>query len=161
MQSLKTSLFVSGLLLLLLAGGSDGLAQNPGGARQQYGDWKYNAEKGYHYREYQYKPKPTDTKYEHEYVVYYKNHPQRKSWLYYYNPKTEKFWARCPSAVNDKYKDQVKQGKELWSILPSDKRMKSLDEIDNKSFPEPSAKCPTIPGSSDNAPIKSPPADLP
>jgi hypothetical protein len=141
-----------------------GLAQGPG-ARQQYSGWQYNQDKGYHYRKYEYKAAPNDKQYKHEYVIYYKQDPKKKvpdTWVYYYNPTTEKFWARYPTTNHPKYGEDAKAGKEVWSVLPPEHRKKDIYQIDQKQFPEPKANyCPPVPSCKDNCNLMSPPADLP
>lgn len=151
----------AGLLTLALAPRPEAAAQGKAEPRQKYGAWMQHAEKGYHYREYFFKPKASDKEYQHQYVVYYKNDAQKRNWVYFYSPKSEKFWARYPTALNEKYKDQVKAGKELWSVLPADKRKKDLGEIDNAAFGAVGNECPTIPESTDKVAIEVPPSDLP
>lgn len=134
-----------------------------GGARQRYGGWMLNPDKGYYYRKYEYKVRPTDTRYQHQYVIYYKN-DQRipNTWVYFYNPTTQKFWARYPTVRHQKFGAGARAGKELWSILPAAARHKNLHTVDLKRFSEPNpAVCPPIPGSTDNTPMRAPTSDLP
>src|SRR5206468_575373 len=95
--------------------------------RQYYSGWHYNSAKKYHYREYYYKAKPSDTVYKTQYVVY---KPQRtKSYVYWYNPESKKYWARCPTVHHAKYGAEVKKGKDYWGMLPESKKQGGLDEI--------------------------------
>jgi hypothetical protein len=141
-----------------------GLAQGP--ARQSYTkEWQYNKEKGYHYRKYEYKTAPTDTQYKHQYVIYYKDDAKKQipnTWVYYYNPTTEKFWARYPTTNHPKYGADAKAGKEVWSLLPKEHQKKDLYQIDQKKWEEPKANyCPPVPACKDNCNLMSPPSDLP
>jgi hypothetical protein len=133
------------------------------GARQQYGPWQYNKEKNYYYREYQYKVKANDKEYQHEYCIYFKDDAKvNNKWVYFYNPKTEKFWARYPTVNNETYKKYAEKGKEAWSELPGKYRQKDIYQIDAKTWPAPKTDyCPTIPAATDGALMKTPPADLP
>lgn len=134
-------------------------------ARQRYGPWQYNKEKGYHYRKFEYKANSIDKEYRHEYVIYYKNDPKKQinnNWVYFYNPTTEKYWARYPTTHHPQYGKDAKAGKEIWSVLPTQHRQKDLYGIDNKHWPTPPANyCPTVPMSTDNLNLLSPPSDLP
>jgi hypothetical protein len=133
--------------------------------RQVYGPWQYNQEKGYHYRKFEYKAEPADTAYKHEYVIYYKADPKKQinnNWVYFYNPTTEKYWARYPTTNHPQYGKDAKAGREVWSVLPTQHRQKDLYAIEQKHWPTPPANyCPTVPTSSDNINLMSPPSDLP
>ncbi len=144
-----------GLSAYALAGG--------GGARQSYGAWQYNKDKNYYYREYKYKEKPTDTNYQHQYCVYYKDDSKvNNKWVYFYNPKTEKYWARYPTTNNDQYKKYAEKRQEAWSELPAQYQQKDIYQIDKKSWPAPKTDyCPSVPGSDDKTPMLAPPSDLP
>jgi len=130
-------------------------------ARQSYGNWQYNKEKNYHYREYKFKPKKADTSYKTQYVIYYKDQPKKKNWVYMYNPETKKYWCRYPTVNNPRYGEQAKMGKELWCVVPKEKQYGDVDMIAESSYGKPGDTCPTIPGSNDNTPIDVPPPDLP
>lgn len=133
--------------------------------RQRYSAWQHSVEKGYYYRKYEYKAKPTDTNYKHEYVIYYKSDPKKhinSNWVYFYNPTTEKIWGRYPTTNHPQYGKDARAGKEVWSVLPTQHRHKDLYAIDNSHWPTPPANyCPSVPMSSDNLNLLSPPADLP
>jgi hypothetical protein len=147
------ALTVGGLML------APSFAQAP---RQQYSKWEYNAEKKYHYSKFEYKADPKAATYTHQYVLYYKDDPKLKNWVYYYNPATEKVWARYPTVEHPTYGKDVKAGKEMWSILPKEKQAKSVYDIPAEAYPAPSAKvCPTIPECKDGCQIALPPKDLP
>jgi hypothetical protein len=118
------------------------------GPRQYYGSWTYHQKGNYHYRPYYYKPTPTFSGYRHHYVVYTKRDPKH---YYYFNPKSRKYWGRCP--VN--YGDEP-----VYSMLKVEDRKETLDEIPEKAFPKPGA-LPDIPDTSDGATLDLPPDDLP
>ena len=52
-----------------------------------------------------------------------------KQFVYWYNPESKKYWARCPTVHHPKYGKQVKEGKDLWSYIPAAKRKMKLEEI--------------------------------
>jgi hypothetical protein len=131
-------------------------------ARQYYGkSWAYNSAKKYYYREYHYKKKATDTTYQKQYMIYYKEDPKKKNWVYYYSPATEKVWCRYPTKVHPTYGESVVEKKELWSVLPKEKRKKDVYAIDDGDYGKVGATCPTLPDSDDKASMEMPPADLP
>lgn len=134
-----------------------------GGPRQRYSGWMRHPAKGYFYRKYEYKVRPKDTQYQHQYVIYYKNDRRiPNTWVYFYNPTTQKYWARYPTTRHEKFGDGARAGKELWSVLPAAARHKDLHMIDLKRFSEVEpGVCPPIPGSADNTPMISPSSDLP
>ncbi len=134
-----------------------------GGARQSYSAWHYNPQKNYYYRSYEYKVNPTDTQYQHQYCIYYKDDSKvNNKWVYFYNPQTEQYWGRYPTTNNDKYGQYAQQQKDCWSELPTQYRQKDLYQIDTKYFQEPKTDyCPYVPGSSDKSPMLAPPPDLP
>lgn len=145
------------LALGLLAAG-DASAQE----RQRYGDWQKNDAKGYFYRKFEYKVQPADTEYKHEYVLYFPNDAKRDKWLYFYNPRSEKVWARYPTATHPTWGGQAQARAEAWSVLPPKYRQKDAQQIDPSSYPEPSTNlCPTIPNAPDNVNLSPPPPDLP
>ncbi len=131
-------------------------------ARQYYSKtWSYHATKKYHYREYHYKTNSTDTTYQKQYVIYYKNDVKKKNWVYYYNPTSEKVWCRYPTTNHPTYSKSVAAGKELWSVLPKEKRNKDVYSIDDDAYGKVGVTCPVLPDSDDKKPMEMPPADLP
>ena len=56
---------------------------------------------------------------------------------------------------------QVRMGKDLWSMLPNDKKKDNLDDIDEGDFGPVKNTSPPIPGSNDGATVDCPPTDLP
>src|SRR5437879_4749193 len=124
-------------LVALVAAGTVVLALSEAQAarqrRQYYSPkWSYNKKANYHYKTYQYKAKPADTRYRQQVVVY---KPARaKTWVYWYNPETEKYWARCPTVHHPKYGADVKRGKDMWSMLPERKKHANLDMIKDGDF---------------------------
>ena len=133
--------------------------------RQTYGPWQLNKEKGYFFRKFEFKVNATDKEFRHEYVIFYKEDPKKKinnQWVYFYNPTTEKFWARYPTTNHAQYGQDAKAGKEVWSLLQPQDRQKDIYAIDPKAWPAPKLDfCPPIPMSADNVNLLSPPADLP
>jgi hypothetical protein len=48
-------------------------------------------------------------------------------WVYWYNPKADVIWGRCPNPhKHPDFKDMSKQagGKDLWQVIPEDKKKK-------------------------------------
>jgi len=130
--------------------------------RQQYSPtWQQNKDKGYYFKKYEYKQKPADKEYKYQYVLYYKEDPKKKNWLYYYNPETKKVWCRYPTVNNPTCGGQVKMNKELWSVLPKEKQAADVYKINDDDYGKVGETCPVIPGAPDNAGIQLPPADLP
>jgi hypothetical protein len=134
-----------------------------GEPRQVYGDWQYNKEKNYYYREFKYKPNPKDAEYKKDYCIYFKDDAKiNNKWVYFYNPITEKYWARYPTVHNDMYKKYAEKRLEAWAELPAKYRQKDIYAIEKKAWPAPKLDyCPTIPGAVDAVPIMAPPSDLP
>jgi hypothetical protein len=133
----------------------------PPAAKRQYYDqkWTYYQPGKYYYKRYHYKPKATDVKYKQQVVVY---KPQKtKDYVYWYNPDTKKYWARCPTVNNPTYGQEVKKGKDYWSILPQNDRQASLNKIDDSKFGQMTQQSPQIPQSNDNTKIDCPPTQLP
>jgi hypothetical protein len=130
------------------------------GARQYYDrEWGYNKEKKYYYRTYLYKPNKDDAEYKHQYLIY---RPQRTTeWVYWYNPETRKYWARCATKNHATRGPEVEKGHDLWSFLPGEKRKDVLDAINDDDFGPLQEGGPLIPGAKDRAVIASPPTDLP
>ena len=145
------------IVLAVAAGGlllAPAVAQGP---RQQYSSWQYNEKGKYYYSKYEYKADPRASSYSHQYVLYYKDDPKLKNWVYYYNPTTEKVWARYPTTNHPDYKTGVQAGKELWSVLPKEKQAKSVYDISNDAYPKPSGDvCPYIPECKDKSQIALP-----
>jgi len=128
--------------------------------RQYYGKtWEYNKKGNYYHKTYNYKPKPTDTEYKKQVVVY--KPAVSKNYVYWYNPDSKKYWARCPTVNHPTYGKEVKQGKDYWSICHQDKRTDSLDEQKDDDYGKMEQKSPPIPYSEDNVKIDCPPTDLP
>src|SRR5262249_34292160 len=113
----------------------------------------------YHYKTYHYKVKKTDTKYKEQYVIY--KPTVSKHYVYWYNPDTKKYWARCPTVNHPTYGKEVKQGKDYWSIAHENKRTDSLDTMKEENYGKMEEKSPPIPHSEDNVKIDCPPTDLP
>lgn len=158
---MKLHLLLGAALFGVLLTSSPELPAQRAEPRQKYGPWTQHPEKGYYYCLYYFKPRADDADYQRQYVVYHKDDVQKRNWLYYYSPSSQKFWARYPTTNHEKYRDQVKAGKELWSILPEYKRERELSKIDGASFGPVGGECPFIPNSKDKATIDPPPSDLP
>ena len=105
---------------LLVAAAAFGTAAGQEQPRQRYGPWQYNQVKNYYFRKYEYKVQPQQQEYQHDYVIYFKEDPKiNNKWVYFYNPKTEKYWARYPTTNNDQYKKYAEKRQEAWSELPA------------------------------------------
>ena len=143
------------VLISALLGAGAWAAEGP--PRQYYSGWRQAPQ--YYYRFYFFKPKPTDTVYHYQYVIW---KPQRtREWVYWYSPKAKKYWARCPTRENRTYGKQVLAGKDLWSLLPDEFRRDNLNNIKDEHFGEVREGAPPIPESEDKRPIDCVPADLP
>lgn len=139
----------------VLCGGGTAQAQ-----RQKYATgWQHKPEGGYYYKKYEYKVKPTDKEYKYQYVIY---KPSRtKEYVYWYNPESRKYWARCATVHHKTCGKEVKMGADFWGMLPEDDRRDSLNDISEAKFGMVKKGSPVIPGSTDGAMIDCPPNDLP
>lgn len=134
-------------------------------ARQRYSGWSHNKAKNYYYRKYEYRATPASAEYETHYVIYYKNDPKiNNTWVYFYNPKTETYWARYPTVHHENYHECAHRH-QAWSIVPVQnyQAQRDLHQIDQaKYFPNPQSKqIPAIPGGADDVGVLAPPMDLP
>lgn len=77
----------------------------------------------------------------------------KKPASYYYNPKTEKYWGRCPTKL---------ENRPAYSLLKPEDRQKDLEKIPEAAFPPP-GKMPPIPDSDpkEGATLDLPPDDAP
>lgn len=141
-----------GLMLGMAASGwgeQKAVAQNYA-PRQYYSDWQ-KAPQGNHYvRKYYSKPTPSYSGYRVHEVHYF---PKKPSHYYYYNPKAQKYWGRCPTDAG---------GAPKYSLLKLDDRKKDIDQIPESAFPPPAA-LPPIPDSDpkEGALLDLPPEDAP
>lgn len=115
--------------------------------RQYYGAWQ-KSQRGFHFRPYYYKPTPNFVGFRHHFVIHT---PSRPKHLFFYNPRSKKFWGRCPTETN---------GKAAYSLLAEKDRKGDLAEIPESAFPEP-GELPPVPDSSDGLLLDLPPDDLP
>ncbi len=154
------------VVALLLAGLGTSEARAP--VRRQYYDtrWSYKApartsprSSGYYYKTYHYKAKKTDRSYKTQYVIYKPS--KTKQFVYWYNPEKKTYWARCPTVKHPTYGQEVKKGKDYWSILPQEKRKASLNDIKDSDYGEITTQAPYIPGSDDKTTIDCPSNQLP
>lgn len=143
----QRQILILSALVLCLAGTAFAQQYAP---RQYYSEWKKPTQGNYSYRHYYYKPTPAYSGYRVHEVHYF---PQKPKHFYYYNPKTQKYWGRCPSEAN---------GTASYSLLKMADRQKDIEKIPESAFPPPS-KVPPIPDSdpSEGAPLDLPPEDLP
>ena len=132
------------------------LADEPPPPRQYYSSWR-KTEKFY-YRYYYFKPARNDARYKYQYVIFKQKTPE---WVYWYNPTTKKYWARCPTRNHPMYGKEIAAGKDLWSLLPDEFRRDNLNDIKDEQFEKVENKSPPIPGSKDSQSIDCPPSDLP
>lgn len=139
-----------GIALALLVGLTGTVLAQNFAPRQYYSDWKRPAKGNYAFRHYYYKPTPSYAGYRFHEVRYF---PSRPKHFYYYNPRTQKYWGRCPSEAN---------GQPSYSLLKMEDRHADLEKIPEAAFPPP-AKLPPIPESDPNegAPLDLPPEDVP
>ena len=118
--------------------------------RQYYSDWRRPAQGNYYVRNYYCKPNPQYAGYRVHEVRYF---PAKPDHYYYFNPRTKKYWGRCPSHC---------EGKPLYSLLEPDDRHADLAKIPESAFPPP-GKLPAIPESDpqEGASLDLPPEDAP
>jgi hypothetical protein len=121
---------------------------------QSYTGWKYSAAKGYYYCHYYYKSNEGDAAYKEQFVIYT---PKDPNWVYWCNPANNpdnksgqpKFWGRCPTKANPTFGKLVKEGKDVWSVLPDDKKKSRLADLVEADFPKAKVMAPRIPGAKD------------
>ena len=73
------------------------------------------------------------------------------------------------TAIGSSVNKDIKAGKDIWSILPADKRPSEFAKVNAADFPEPKVMLPPIPGEGSRGTIDCPPdpvaaldpADLP
>jgi len=94
----------------------------------EYGKWSKDEAKKTYTCDYKYANKTGG--YSSQKVVVYYDDPERKSWAYYYNAKSEP-WGRCAIKGNPKYDGNVM----YWQKLNGDK--KSYQDYPEKGY------CPT------------------
>jgi hypothetical protein len=116
---------------------------------QRYLKWQKHPTTGYFFAQYQLKSNPSNTAYDITQYVIYKPAAD-KIWVYWYNPKTKKFWARCPTKNHPKYGKDVVRGKDIWARLPAagDKPGTYTAAV-KFSFPEAKYEQPPVPGAND------------
>jgi hypothetical protein len=85
--------------------------------------WSYNSGKEYYYKRCYF---PSGA---HQYLVCY---PQKRDWVYWFNPQTRKFWAACPTTSHPQWGDQVKNGADLFLMAT-----KKSGNIQDCRFPDP------------------------
>lgn len=134
---------------------------------QKYGSWK-RATDGRMYCEYYYKSTANADAFKYQYVFF---DPKDPHWVYWANPKTnpdnksgkESYWARCPTKAHPTLGKLIKEGKDVWSILPPDSRVSRYEDLKKADFPEAKVMSPPVPGSTDGRTIACPtdPPDLP
>jgi hypothetical protein len=127
--------------------------------RQYYAEEWQRSEKGtFYFKKYYSRPKTSAPSYQVQFMVY---RPQKSQhWIYWYNPKAKKYWARCATRHHPKYGDQVKKGKAFWSLVRADRRQPVLAKIGKGDYGQVTG-APPIPGSRNGPPIAPPPPDLP
>jgi hypothetical protein len=121
---------------------------------QSYTAWKYSDAKGYYYCQYFYKSSAGDAAYKEQFVIF---SPKDPNWVYWCNPSDNpdnkagvaKFWGRCPTKANPTFGKLVKEGKDVWSVLPDDKKKSRLADLVEEDFPVARVMSPPIPGSKD------------
>lgn len=153
MQRVTNLALLAGALLAGWAGTANAQAYGQGyghAPRQYYSDWKKAPEGNYYARKYYSKPTPDYIGYKTHEVRYFPAKPQH---YYYYNPKSQKYWGRCPTEMN---------GKAAYSLLKMEDRHGDLNKIQESAFPPP-GKMPPIPDSDpkEGATVDLPPDDAP
>jgi hypothetical protein len=121
-------------------------------ADQSYSGWKYSSARGYYDCQYLYKSNAGDVTYKEQFVIFT---PKDPNWVYWCNPHNNpdnksgvaKFWGRCPTRVNPDFGKLVKAGKDVWSILPDDKKKSRLADLVDADFPRAKVMAAPIPGS--------------
>ena len=92
-------------------------------AEVEYSSWKYNQEKGYHYK------KATFPEGGYQYLLY---KPDKPGWVYWYNPKKSQVWCACPTKKNKDYGDKIRAGGCLYL-----KAMSPGKDIESTKFAPP------------------------
>jgi hypothetical protein len=121
---------------------------------QSYSRWRYSEAKGYYYCQYLYKSNSGDVAYKEQLVIF---NPKDPKWVYWClpadNPDNKsdkpKLWGRCPTKAHPDFKKLVKAGKDIWSLLPDDKKKTRLVDLDEGDFPKAKEMAKAIPGSRD------------
>jgi len=121
---------------------------------QSYTSWRYSTAKAYYYCHYYYKSNAGDMAYKEQFVIF---NPKDPHWVYWCNPANNpdnksnepKFWGRCPTKAHPTLGKLVKQGKDVWSVLPDNKKKARLGDLKEADFPEAKVMAPPIPGSRD------------
>ena len=134
-------------------------AQQPTATRQFYTVWYKHDRFDYHYRKYFFKTNSSDKSYRFQYVIF--KPTKSRDWVYWYDPETKEYWARCATKENQMHRQGVLSCKTLWSILPKDKRKAILDHILDDAWGDVQDDAPEIPNSTDQKHIDCPPVDLP
>jgi hypothetical protein len=124
------------------------------GADQEYQGWRYSSDKKYYYCRYLYKSNNGDRAFKEQFVIFNLKDP---TWVYWCipadNPDNKsgkpKFWGRCPTKANPTFGKLVKQGKDIWSILPDEKKKSRLGDLIEEDFPKAKEMARSIPGSKD------------
>jgi hypothetical protein len=147
-------------MAVLLAGLGGVQARFPETRRQAYdARWSYHKTGNYYYKVFRFKPRKANTTYKQQFVIY--KPTKTRNYVYWYNPDTKKYWARCPTVNNPVYGSAVRNGKDFWSLLPPEKRKASLKLIKGSDFGPVTSESPILPGSTDNTRIACPPPQLP
>ncbi len=142
MSKTKLCLFVVALVVAgWVAAPASSKAQR-GAARQVYGArWFHYPKQNYYLRYYFYKPHAGYNGYNYQYIIY---RPATPGYVYYYNPHKRKYWGRY---------DVERQ---LYSVLPPEKRKDSAAKIAEADFP-PGGPMPPMPESKDGVTLAPPP----
>src|SRR5262245_42491634 len=119
-----TILFIVGMLITA----SIGKAQEKQSKNQYYtdgkivGQWHWDANAKCFSAYYTFKSSSNATQFSYHLVYYY---PDKDKYVYFYNPRTERFWGRCPLNVSKN---------NPYQILNAQDQRKRLGEIDQKAF---------------------------
>lgn len=129
--------------------------------RQMYTVWYRAQDKPYVYRNYFFKPSSFEQPFQTQYVIFYPQ-PGKREWVYFFDPKSQVFWARYPTIEHHdpKVRESVLKNTAQWEVLKVGKP--TLDEIKEDDWKNgKQGDRPPIPRSTDEQKMDCPPMPLP
>ncbi len=131
------------------------LIQQTDSPRQKFSEkWQYNAQQHLFFKTFLFRQSPTDVAYQTQTVVFA---PEiSRDWVFWFNPATGRYWARCPTGFHPEFGMMVGKGDILWSLLPVEFQGKDLKTIDFARFTPIINRIdhPLLPGSPDKVKIE-------
>jgi len=132
-------------------------AQNKILARQRYSGWHHGQGSNYYDRSYCFRANANDADEQCQTVIL---KDDDRGWMYFYDPKTGFWWARCATIENRKVGSE--RCKELWEeIAAKDLKKAALADGPPRDGWISRDSAPPIPGSSDGVVMGCPPKLLP